>query len=310
MHWYIYAIAGPFVWALVNQIDKYLVERFYSKQEKNITIQNQPGSLVLFSSLFGGVVALLIGILVPGVFNVPLKAIFLLILAGFCTVAWIMCYLYALQEDEVSTIAPLFLIQIAFAYILGVGIFNETLGMEKLFAIAGVFVGAVILSLNFKNKEIKFKKRILVLMVSASVLEVIASALFKYVAVGENFWLSQFWQYMGFAVSGIFIFFSIASFRKDFIQKIRSSGIPIFSLNIGSEALTVIGNLCVNTALLLAPVAIVFTFVSFQAVYVFLLSILMTKLRVSGLQEDMSKEIIIPKVIAIIIMTIASSFLF
>lgn len=311
MPWYFYAILGPLLWAIVNQADKFLVERFYSKQDdKAEESETNPGSLVLFSSSFGLVVSLVIFVFHQEVFSLSLVSALLLILAGFINIAWIVCYLYALQEDEVSTVAPLFLIQIAFAYVLGLFTFDEVLGSRELLAMFGVICGAILLSLDFNGSSIKLKRRVFFLMCAASILEVVSSVIFKYVAVENDFWLSQFWQYAGLGIAGIVIFVFVKHYRKDFVQKLRTSGGPIFTLNISSEAVTVLGNLAVNTALLLAPVAIVYTFVSFQAVYVFILSLVLTKIGVSGLVEKTNTRSILPKVIAIIVMIVAGSFLF
>lgn len=314
MPWYFYAIAGPLLWAIVNQTDKYLLERFYSKKKNDkhteTKTQASPGSLVLFSSTFGVVVAIVISFFKPEVFSLGSLDILLLLLAGFINIGWIICYLYALQKDEVSTIAPLFLLQIVFAYTLGILAFDEVLGIGEIVAILGVIIGAVLLSLDFRANKIKLKTRILFLMLVASMLEVISSIIFKYVAIDENFWISQFWQYAGLGIAGILIFIFVKRYRHDFLLKLRSSGVPVFSLNMGSEVITVLGNLSINMALLMAPVAIVYTFVSFQAIYVFILSFILTKLKISGLEEDVTKKAILLKIGAIIIMVIASSFLF
>ena len=310
MPWYFYAILGPLLWAIVNQADKFLIERFYKKSEDAAVESSSPGSLVLFSSFFGIAVSLVILAFVPSVFSVSVPSALLLILAGFINIGWIICYLYALQDDEVSTVAPLFLIQIAFAYVLGLVTFSETLGVGQILAMLGVILGAILLSIDFSEGKMRLKKRVFFLMSAASILEVVSSVIFKYVALDNDFWLSQFWQYAGLGIAGLVIFFLFKKYRKDFISKLRTSGGPIFSLNIGSEAVTVMGNLAINTALLLAPVAIVYTFVSFQAVYVFILSLILTRLGVAGLTENTSWRSITPKIIAIVIMIVCGAFLF
>lgn len=54
MNWFFIALGAPFLWAIVNIADTYLVSR-YSEKEK----ERSSGGLVLFSSLIGLVVAFL-----------------------------------------------------------------------------------------------------------------------------------------------------------------------------------------------------------------------------------------------------------
>lgn len=113
---------------------------------------------------------------------------------------------------------------------------------------------------------------------------------------------------MGFA--GLIICVFIKQLRLDFIAKIKTSGLSIFSLNIGSEILTVIGNLLINAAILIAPAAIIYTFVSFQALYVFLLSIILSKIKISSVGKQKSMVNVIIKLLIILSMIYAATFLF
>ena len=53
MPWYFYAIIGPLLWAIVNQIDKFLIARFYKKEKQGTEQVTNFGSLILFSAFFG-----------------------------------------------------------------------------------------------------------------------------------------------------------------------------------------------------------------------------------------------------------------
>lgn len=309
MPWYFYAILGPLLWAIVNQIDKYLVERFYGKNEDNDS-STHPGSLVLFSSIFGVVVAFIILAVDKPVFTLSIESVLLLLLAGIMNCVAIILYLIAIQEDEISSVAPMFLLQVVFAYVIGLFILNEVLVVKELVAVAVVVFGAVSLSTNVKNKKIVFNKRSILFVAGACLLAVLASIIFKYVALESDFWEAQFWQYIGLGFAGLMIFVFIKQLRIDFLTKMKTSGFPIFSLNIGSEILTVVGNLLVNAAILIAPAAIIYTFVSFQALYVFLLSLLLSKIKIKGVGEQKSVTRGIIKLIIILGMIYAATFLF
>ncbi len=303
MPWYIYALLGPFCWALVNQADKYMVAKYYSESNSD---DNHPGSLVLFSSLFGFCAALGIALFVPHLFALPLKSILILILAGFFATAGIILYLYGLQTDEVSSVAPWFLTESVFGYFLGILFLNETLHFGQILWGIVILLGATILSLDFRQKKIRFKKKVTLLMLGACFLVVFSGVLFKYVAIEDNFWISQFWQYIGLGLAGAIIFLASSVYRRDFLSKLKTSGTLLMSLNIGNELVTTIGNLMINFATLLAPVALVYTFTSFQAAYVFGLSILFTLLGSKTNSEDMSWRNVVPKLVAIAIMIFGS----
>ena len=90
----------------------------------------------------------------------------------------------------------------------------------------------------------------------------------------------------------------------------RRGGKKIFSLNTGSEILTIIGNLLTNYAMLLAPIAMVYLVSSFQPAIVLLLIIFTTKFSPNIAKEDLRQGVLLPKIIAIAIMIIGSAILF
>ena len=74
--------------------------------------------------------------------------------------------------------------------------------------------------------------------------------------------------------------------------------------------MTVSGNLLTNFALLLAPVTMVYLVGAFQPAIVLFLTIIGTKFLPHIIKENISKDVLIPKIFAIIIMIIGSVFLF
>jgi len=77
-----------------------------------------------------------------------------------------------------------------------------------------------------------------------------------------------------------------------------------------SESVSVVGNFLTNFAFLLAPVAMVYLVESFQPVVLLFLTILGTKFFPKIISENISRKVLIPKTLAIILMTIGSVFLF
>ena len=147
-------------------------------------------------------------------------------------------------------------------------------------------------------------------MFFASVAIAISGVIFKYVTVGNDFWVSSFWEYLGIGTTGLLIFLFVPHYRESFLHMNRTGGRTIFSVNIVSELVSVSGNLLTNFALLLAPVAMVFLVSSFQPAFVLILAILGTKFFPHIVKEDVSSKTLLQKTIAITLMVIGSVILF
>ena len=86
MQWFFIALGSVFLWSVVTYLDKFIIERFI----KNRGV----GSLILFSSLFAGIVIPIIAIINPRVFSVPEMDIFLLSISGILGSLAVIFYLH------------------------------------------------------------------------------------------------------------------------------------------------------------------------------------------------------------------------
>jgi drug/metabolite transporter (DMT)-like permease len=154
MQWFFIALAAPFLWALVNVADKYLVTKF-SRQEE----ERSSGALVLFSSLIGIFIAFLIWIFIPDVFNISILDKLLLFVCGILTIVWILLYLFALEMEEISAVAPWFLAVPIFGYILGYFFLGERLVLNQFVGSAVIFLGLILISLDFSRERKGFKHK-------------------------------------------------------------------------------------------------------------------------------------------------------
>ncbi len=303
MQWFFIALGAPFLWALVNISDQYLVERY-------TTGKRGSGGLVLFSSLIGIFVAIAIGIFASGVFVIPILDKLLLILTGGITIAWIILYLFTLEIEDVSAVVPWFLTIPIFGYALGYIFLKETLSTQQSIGSIIVLIGVLLISIDFSGQKRKFKWRPVVYMLIACLLISISGIIFKYVTIGENFWISSFWEYVGLGGFGILIFIFVPKYREEFMLMNRQGGKKIFTLNTLSEILTIIGNLLTNFAILLAPVTLVYLVSSFQPAIVLVLTLFTTKFFPNIAKENLANRVLLPKIIAIVVMILGSIILF
>ncbi len=298
--WFFIALAGPFFWSISCIIDKYLVEKFSDENHGS-------GALVIFSSLIGIFIAIAIGIFTDGIWGISILDKLLLILVGILSIIWVILYLFTLEIEDVSSVAPWFLIVPIFGYILGNIFLGENLNNNQIIGSLIILLGVFIISFDFTNKRIKIKPAIYMTIVSFIV--AIIGIIFKFVTIEGNFWVSSFWEYIGLGLSGIIIFIFVPKYRNNFISMNKIGGIKIFILNASNELITIAGNLLANFAILLAPVALVYLFESFQPVILLVMTIIGTKLFPKIIKENLDRKVLIPKIIAIFIIFIGGLFL-
>jgi drug/metabolite transporter (DMT)-like permease len=303
MNWFFIALGAPFLWAIVNICDQYMVEKYSTGKRGS-------GGLVLFSSLIGIFAAIIIGVLTSGVLNVPILDKLLLVITGGITIGWVILYLFTIEIEDISAVVPWFLTIPIFGYILGYIFLGETLSLQQELGSLVVLLGVFLISMDFSGKKKKFKWRVVFYMLSSCFLSSISGIIFKYVTVENSFWISSFWEYVGLGGFGILIYIFVPRFRQEFMQMNRQGGKKIFTLNTLSEILTIFGNLLTNYAIILAPVALVYLVSSFQPVVVLFITLIATKFFPNIAKENLTKKILLPKILAIVIMIAGSIILF
>ena len=305
MTWFFIALVAPFLWAFVNIADHYLISK-YSEKDK----ERSSGGLVIFSSFIGFFIAFFILIFNSGIFEIPILDKVLLLFAGALTVVWIVLYLFTLEIEDVSAVVPWFLSVPVFGYVLGYIFLGETLTLPQIVGSIVIFLGLILLSINFGGEVKTLKKKPLLYMTLACFLIAVSGVIFKYVTVEDNFWVSSFWEYMGLGITGLLIYVFSPKHRAEFMHMNTQGGKKIFGVNVLSELMTISGNLLTNFALLLAPVTMVFLVGSFQPAIVLFLTILGTKFFPHIVKEDMNAKILLPKIVAIVLMVVGSAVLF
>ena len=303
MSWFFIALAAPFLWSLVNIIDKYLIAKYIKKQSGF-------GGLTIFTSLIGIPAALLIGLFTVGIFQVNILDKVLLLGVGGIMVVWVYLYFLALDIEDVSTVALWFLTIPIFGYILGYIFLGETLSFQQIIGSLIILFGLFLISVNWNGHNNKFKWKFLAYILGSCFLIAVTSVIFKYVAVIDSFWVSSFWQYLGLSVFGILVYCFIPRYRREFKSMVKNRGKNIFALTAIGEIFNIGGNLFSNYALLLAPVALVCIVDSFQPAIIFLITIFCTFFLPNIVKENLNKRALLLKAINIVIMLIGSVVLF
>ena len=144
-------------------------------------------------------------------------------------------------------------------------------------------------------------------MVGSSMLYAINGVLFKFVAVSQQrFWPSLFWDFLGKVIFGLLIFFTITSYRQQFLQTLKENKKKVLALNGLSEILAVVGEGAGAFATLLAPVVLVQVVSGFQPLFVFIYGILLTLLWPSFAKESLVRKNLVQKMMGITLIIIGA----
>lgn len=303
MNWFFIALGAPFLWALTNISDQYLVAK-YSTGKRGF------GGLVLFSSLVGLIAAVVIGFSNSGLTSIPTLDKLILISAGGLTIAWVVLYFYALEIEEVSNVVPWFMTIPVFGYFFGYVFLHENLSSQQLLGSLVVLAGVFLVSVDFSGSKKKIKWLAATYMVCACLIASFLGIIFKFVTIRGDFWVSSFWEYVGLGLFGVLIYILVPKYRREFNTMNQQGGGIIFALNSTSEILTVAGNLLTNYAVLLTPVTMVYLVGSFQPAIVLCLTLLATKFFPKIVKENIQTRVLLPKVAATLIIILGSIILF
>jgi len=301
MNWFFIALTAPLLYAIANHTDKYLISKYIR--------DNEVGALIMFSALFAIFALPIIFIINPMVLVISLWQGAILVLIGILVVLSILCYLYALRFDEATFVVPLYQMIPIFGFILAYFILGETLTKTQILASLAILVGALILSFDIGGEKIRFKKKVVLLMIIASLFYAISDVLFKFVAIDRGFWISTFWTLVGKIFIGLVFLLFISSYRKQFFLLLKEARGKILALNSMNEIFTIVADTIFQYATLLAPVALVLMVNGFQPLFVFAIGLGLTLFFPHISKEKIQKKYLLQKIIAILTIFIGSCFL-
>lgn len=295
MNWFAIALLNPILHAFINHFDKYLL----SKYVKGGTV----GALILFSALFAVAALPIIYLINPGVLRgIGLSQILILMINGaFLTIA-ILFYLYALDSDEASYVAPFFQLIPVFGFIIGWVVLREVLTKNQFFGGLLIVLGSIFLSFNFNTTGRRFKHKLVLLMLGSSFFYAINAVIFKYVAIDAGFVNSLFWDMLGKFIFGMLLFFLVKKYRDQFLHLIKANGKAVIGLNIINEVMGLVGEFALVLAVLYAPVALVQSVGGLQPLFVLIFGFLFTVFIPKFGTESLMKKNVLQKLLAVVIM--------
>lgn len=303
MSWFFIALIGPFLYALTNYIDKFILEKYFKK--------SGIGTILIFSSLAAAFALPLFFYMDRTILDVSLANILILAISGMLNVGVLWCYLIALRDEETSVVIVFYQIVPVLGSILGYFLLGEVLTHMQLIAMAIIILGTTIIAFEIdSDNHFKLRKKSTIIpMLGASFFWALGGTFFKMVALEENLWRSLFWETLMLVLSGVGIFIFIRSYRENFIAAFKSNSKNILSLSILNEFIYISGNVAVAYAYLLAPVGLVLLTESFQPIFVLIIGVMITIFSPNIIVEKIEAKYIWQKIIAIIITGIGTYLL-
>lgn len=291
MHLIFIAALSPLIWAFVNHIDKYAVERFMHGRD--------PGALILFTG--AAAYLMVVCMYFSGyVHFLPLETSIVMIGGGAMLIFSYLPYLYAIAKDEASNVAPLFQLITPLSYIFALVFLGERVGLATSLAGALIFLGALILSFDFKHLRIRTRTFLLMLLSSTMIAGNVI--IFKAFALQTSFAATAFYDLVGAALGGTLLFIFVGRYRRTFIEVIREHRHNVVGINITAETLSILSRLINGFVSLLLPIAIVQFVNGLQPLFIVLIGILLTLVAPRFGKEAITKSALLQKGIAAVCM--------
>lgn len=312
--WFVLATAVPLLYAFINQIDKFLLDRYF--QDGGV------GTLLLFSTLFSFFMIPYAIWMDPSVFSIGLINMLYMFAVGALNVFLLACYLTAMDEDEPAVVVLYYQVVPVLAYIMAYFWLGERVTVLQIFAMAFIFLGTTIATFEVAKVEVmqsedgevtagapkvRFKWRTFFLMMIAATCWAAETTIGKIVILDESVYHSIFWESVAMLCLGVILFALVPKYRRGFKTALKVNSKGVLSLCVASEALYGIGNALSTHAVALQNVAIVLVLQPLQTIFVFLISIILGF--VPGMQREKQGKIFMLQMAIAISLTAFGSYL-
>ena len=288
------AIFASFLWGVTNHIDKFMITGI-EESKNSIKI------LLVFSTFVAGIVLTPIWLILSHfTVNINIVSLISVLSASFIYIIATVFYFKAIEKNDASIVVVMFQMIPVFSYILALILFKENLTIRQIIGSIIIILSAVIISFDFNEKNNRKKFKALLLMTLSSLCYSIYFILFDVGIRNSSYYSCAFWYQIGFLIMGV-VLLLLKSFRIPFVNAIKKNGKRYLILNTTNEVINLIANLLVNYANLLIPIALVNVLNGFQGAFVFILGIIGTILLPKYIKEDLSKKVVIQKIVCIIL---------
>jgi drug/metabolite transporter (DMT)-like permease len=280
------AIIGYIALAIVNIIDKYLVDG--------------KTSLLVFV-FYAGIFTLPLFLLIPWIeFPHSLTDYALGFFSGAMFLAALLAMYYGFQKTEVSHSGPLVGVATTLSVLLLSYFFlGERVGEAQLIGIIIIIIGSILISFQ-KTKETSGMPRAIAWALLAGLLFALSHVSAKYMYVRYDFWSAAVWTKGVMGIYALFLLMIPSVHREIFARKERKALSPkSFSLVVVNRVLSVAGTGLTQYAIALGSVSIVNALQGVQYAVLVVVVICLTRYHSKVFKEFYTRNEIVLQVCAV-----------
>ncbi|MFH1424312.1 MAG: EamA family transporter [archaeon] len=288
MNWAILVIASLFLYSLVEILDKHVFEVYH----KNVAIRT------IFYGGMGGVFALLF-LLFRSISFGPQAP--LLLYLGFAHVLMIIFWFKAISIDEVSRMITIYHTSALFVVLLGYIFLGEMFSALTYLGIALLIIGSMLVSVRRLGGLVKISKGVLPVLIAAAGFACI-TVLTKHAIDLSDPWSAYFWINLG---AGLTVLPLIAYYRKP-LRKLMKTSPRSGIIMAGAESIGLVGFMLTMFAFSIGPASLIASLSQVQPAIVLGYVVLLSVFRPSVLKEELGKNTLILKAVAIALMIVGA----
>lgn len=291
MVWLLFAILANLFYSAESILDQ-LVRKNHVRHDASLT--------VLWIAFYSVIWLLLIPFIDISLPATPQLAA--AVLAGFVGVFVSLPYFYALSNQEVSRVMPMWQFSSLFVLMFSAVFLSEVLSVKNYYGFALMFLAGLILAVEKVEKSPKFNKTMLV-VIAASVFWAATLTLTKFFYLSEDFWNGFFWIGVGHLLGAVLLLAfpkNLSHLRANLMLMSKKS----FSLLASSTFLTFFGQLSFLFAIKSGPVSLVSVVGSAQIAILFIMTIFLSYFFPKILKERTDRKTLLTKSAAIALMLV------
>lgn len=278
-NWLFLALLAPGVYAVVNFIDKLIIQKYVSDYK----------GLPLFSAIASTIIGIILW-LVSGHRLLTLNDALIALLIGMLTLWAFVFYFKAIAEEETSVAIVLFQTILPILVLIMSSVFLKEIISQRQF-LGFILILLATIGISIKKSQTFFKfSPALVNSFFASLFWAISYILFKFISDSNSFWTLISFVNFGLGLGGLVLYLFFPTIKKSFFKTFKKMKKPALGYIFFNEILYIVAKFMFFLAISLGPVALVSILESSQVFYGIIYGFILTLLFPKIYTEDISKK--------------------
>ncbi|NOR14510.1 MAG: EamA family transporter [Candidatus Aminicenantes bacterium] len=284
--WVLFALFSGLLSALVNILDKYVLDKFAKNPVVPILL------LGIFNLLPCGLI-----LAIRGIPRLSLQNSLLIVVAGVAIFYMAYFYFKAAALEEISRVVPLLFLSPLFTAVLAFIFLDETFTYQKYLGVFAVILGALLVSSRFPL-AIRISRPLWFMIISALSISV-HYVLAKYLLGFADYWSVFALTRLVMSAATIPLFFRHASDLKSTLEKHSWKVVGVMALD---QYIALGAILLLFVAAAGGPISLVMAVASIQPFFVLLFTVLLSLFWPQLMKEGIARSTVLQKMAAIVLM--------